>query len=173
MITLAMGDTTQPVGATVREPALASVSGTTLAELFRDQYEKVIRVAYLLTGSQATAEDLVQDSFIRIQPKLGRLESPAAHLRTTVVNACSGHHRKVFRDRARFADLVTINVSPETPMIADVVAKLPYKQRVAVVLRYYEDRPDEEIAEVLSCRPATVRSLLHRGLQTLRKEIER
>jgi RNA polymerase sigma factor (sigma-70 family) len=58
-------------------------------------------------------------------------------------------------------------------MILDALAGLPYKQRAALVLRYYEDRPEREIADVLHCRPATVRSLVHRGLASLSKVIER
>jgi RNA polymerase sigma factor (sigma-70 family) len=54
-------------------------------------------------------------------------------------------------------------VSPETPMILDALAALPYKQRAALVLRYYEDRPEREIADALHCRPATVRSLVTAG----------
>jgi RNA polymerase sigma factor (sigma-70 family) len=52
------------------------------------------------------------------------------------------------------------------------LAALPYRQRAALVLRYYEDRPEAEIAELLGCRPATVRSLVHRGLSTLRTALE-
>jgi RNA polymerase sigma factor (sigma-70 family) len=62
-------------------------------------------------------------------------------------------------------------VKPETPVVLDALAGLPYRQRVALVLRFYEDRPDDEIAVILGCRPATVRSLVHRGLATLRKAI--
>jgi RNA polymerase sigma factor (sigma-70 family) len=58
-------------------------------------------------------------------------------------------------------------------MILDAIADLPYKQRAALVLRFYEDRPEREIAEALRCRPATVRSLIHRGLSSLSKVIER
>jgi RNA polymerase sigma factor (sigma-70 family) len=68
---------------------------------------------------------------------------------------------------------VTATVLPETPVVLDALGRLPYRQRAALVLRYYEDRPDHEIAEVLGCRPATVRSLVHRGLEALRKVVVR
>ena len=51
----------------------------------------------------------------------------------------------------------------------DVLARLPYRQRAALVLRFYADWPDEQIAEHLGCRPATVRSHVHRGLEAMRK----
>jgi RNA polymerase sigma factor (sigma-70 family) len=55
----------------------------------------------------------------------------------------------------------------------DALATLSPRQRAAIVLRFYEDLPDDEIAQVLGCRPATVRTTVHRGLAALRKEIER
>lgn len=56
-------------------------------------------------------------------------------------------------------------------MVLDALATLPYAQRAALVLRYWEDRPEREIAEALGCRPATVRSHIRRGLASLRKVI--
>jgi RNA polymerase sigma factor (sigma-70 family) len=144
-----------------------------MADLFREQYTAAVRLAYLLTGNRAVAEDLAQDSFVRLFGHWSRVERPAAYLRASVVNACRAHHRRAGRERAHFPDLVVDAVSPETPMILDAIADLPYKQRAALVLRFYEDRPEREIAEALRCRPATVRSLIHRGLSSLSKVIER
>ena len=62
--------------------------------------------------------------------------------------------------------------APVDPLI-DVVATLPLTQRTAVVLRYWCDLPDDEIAVALSVRPATVRSLIHHALKRLAKEIDR
>jgi RNA polymerase sigma factor (sigma-70 family) len=56
--------------------------------------------------------------------------------------------------------------------LEDALAKLPARQRAAVVLRYYGDLPDADIARALRCRPGTVRSLIHRALADLRKVIE-
>ena len=57
--------------------------------------------------------------------------------------------------------------------LQDALAKLPHKQRAALVLRYYDDRSEAEIAEVLRVRPGTVKSLISRGLDDLRREVER
>jgi DNA-directed RNA polymerase specialized sigma24 family protein len=71
-------------------------------------------------------------------------------------------------------------LAPEAPVlsgIADidetwgVLRKLPFRQRAALMLRYYEDLPEADIARLLGCRPGTVKSALHRGLATLRKEL--
>ena len=54
----------------------------------------------------------------------------------------------------------------------DALAALTDRQRIAIVLRFYEDMPDDRIAEILGCRPSTVRSAVHRGLLSLRQEID-
>ena len=60
---------------------------------------------------------------------------------------------------------------PEVDETWDRLATLPRDQRVALVLRYYEDLPDHEIAEVMGCAPATVRTRIHRALAKLREEM--
>jgi RNA polymerase sigma factor (sigma-70 family) len=140
--------------------------------LYRDRREPMVRLAYLLTGSEAVAEDLVQDSFLEVHRHDTSVQNPSAYLRATVVNACRAHHRHRSVERAHFADLLRDDLSPETPVVLDALAKLPYRQRAALALRYYEDLPEREIAGLLRCRPATVRSLVHRGLAELRKVME-
>jgi RNA polymerase sigma-70 factor (sigma-E family) len=146
-------------------------SDQALAAVYSADFERLVRLAYLLTGSRATAEDLVQDSFVRLHDRWRDVRAPSAYLRTVVVNACRAHHRRARREGAAFGDLVRDDVQPETPILLDAVARLPYRQRAALVLRFYEDRPDAEIAALLGCRPATVRSLVHRGLVALRKVV--
>jgi RNA polymerase sigma factor (sigma-70 family) len=143
-----------------------------VGDLYVAAYDRMVRLAYLLTGSRAVAEDLVHDSFLRVQSRWDDIREPPAYLRTTVVNACRAHHRRARRERAHFPDLLVDAVAPETPIVLDALGGLPYRQRVALVLKFYEDRPEHEIAAVLGCRPATVRSLVHRGLATLRKVVE-
>ena len=70
------------------------------------------------------------------------------------------------------ASLPTNTSGPGDPLI-DVVATLPLAQRTAIVMRYWCDLPDDEIAAALSVRPASVRSLIHRALKRLDKEIDR
>jgi RNA polymerase sigma-70 factor (sigma-E family) len=137
----------------------------------RQSYEPMVRLAFLLTSSKETAEDLVQDVLARTQPRWEKVADPAAYVRRAVVNACNSHHRRRFRERAH----------PQRPpeparMVADelfdVLAELPSRMRSALVLRYYQDLPENEIAELLGCAPGTVRSLIHRGLARLRLVIE-
>jgi RNA polymerase sigma-70 factor (sigma-E family) len=142
-------------------------------DLYREQYEGMVRLAYLLCGTHALAEDLVQESFAQVHQRWNQIEHPTTYLRTCVINATRVHHRRRARERSHFPELVADTVTADTPILMDAVARLPHRQRVALTLRYFEDRPEAEIAEILRCRPATVRSLIHRGLAALREVIER
>src|SRR5713226_8215917 len=65
-----------------------------VAELYVGQHEAMLRLAVLLVGDRAVAEELVQESFARVHERWARIGRPAAYLRTTVVNACRAHHRR-------------------------------------------------------------------------------
>jgi RNA polymerase sigma-70 factor (sigma-E family) len=144
---------------------------TSLAELFRREYAPMVRLATLLVGSDAVAEELVQDAFVAVHRRWSSVDNPGGYLRTSVVNACRSHQRRAALERRRLP-------RPDEPAqlgadeVWDALAHLPHKQRAALVLRFYEDATEAEIAATLRVRPATVRSLVHRGLAKLRKEIE-
>jgi RNA polymerase sigma factor (sigma-70 family) len=146
---------------------------SSLAAVFATEHDGLARLASLLTGSTLVAEDVVQDAFVQLQLRWDTVERPGAYLRTAVVNGCRGHHRRLRRERSSYADLISTATLPETPMVLDVLRKLPYHQRAALVLRFYEDWPDREIAQLLGCRPATVRSHIRRGLQAMGKVLEK
>ena len=141
--------------------------------LYRESWDDMVRLARLLLGSSSSgAEDVVQDAFVRVAARLGEVEAPRAYLRTAVVNACRSEHRhrEVVRRR---------EPPPPSPVLptylvdfADALAALPERQRTAIVLRHFGDLPDDEIAEVLGCRRATVRTLVFRGMASLREVIE-
>lgn len=138
--------------------------------LYEARFAEMVRLAFLLTGSAETAQDLVQDSFVRLHRKWSTVRTPDAYLRTSVVNACRSHHRRRARERSK-------RIEPEgvallgADELSDMLLKLPYRQRAAVVLRYYHDLPDREIAEALNCRIGTVASSIHRALARLRLEL--
>lgn len=142
--------------------------------LFDREQVAMLRLAAVLTGSVGDAEDVVQDAFAAVHQRWEDLDRPGAYLRTSVVNGC----RMVVRHRgveSRHLNGRDAEVAVELPShlveLREAVSKLDYRQRVVVVLRYFVDLPDKEIAEVLGCRPSTVRSLAHRGLALLRKEL--
>ena len=144
-------------------------------EFFRSTYRWAVRLAHVLVGDQATAEDVVQDAYARVQPRFGDVDNPGAFLRVAVVNACRSHLRSRGREVARLRRWVTRGeaVEPEYHELLDAIDALPHRQKVVVVLRYYEDLSEREIASVLGCRPGTVKSLAARAMATLGKEIER
>ena len=162
---------TQDAGPAAALPTTAEPWSHDFAGLYRDRYQPMVRLAYLLTGNQAVAEELVQDAFVSVHRRWDRATNPSAYLRTAVVNACrSWGRRKVVEIRHRPRPRDPIAQSPDE--MWDVLQTLPPRQRAAVVLRFYEDLPDEEIARLLNCRPATVRTMVFRALAALRKEIE-
>jgi RNA polymerase sigma-70 factor (sigma-E family) len=152
-------------------PAEPAYVEATFEALYADEVDAMARLAFLLVGSEEQAEELVHDAFARLYERWDRVDNPGGYLRTCVVNGCKDRLRR--RGVERRHPAVSSGPSElEADHLADVLASLPYRQRAAVVLRYYEDRSEADIADLLGVRPGTVKSLLHRGLATLRKEIE-
>ena len=133
----------------------------------------MLRLAVLLVGSPSVAEDVVQDAFAAVATHWADLDRPGAYLRTTVVNGC----RMVLRRRATSQRLdppqvaVPVDAPAELADLHAALRRLPERQRVVVVLRYLHDLPDPEIAELVGCRPATVRSSAARALRSLRRDL--
>jgi RNA polymerase sigma factor (sigma-70 family) len=144
------------------------------ADLYVSQHDRLVRLAFVLTGSREVAEDVVQDSFVRLYKHWFAAERPEQYVRQIVVNGCRSHHRRTGRQRDKMAKLYVLDAATDRHGVelSDVLLDLPYRQRAAIVLRYYSDLSEVEIAEVLGCRPGTVGSLIHRGLARLRMVIE-
>ena len=146
----------------------------TIDALYEREHAPMVRLAHLLTGSLATAEDVVHDAFVRLAPRFATLDRPGAYLRTSVINGCRTHHRRAATARQKAAALAP--AAPDLPghlvEFFDALHHLSPRQRTAIVLRYYADLPDEEIAAHLGCRRSTVRVLVHRALAHLREVIE-
>ncbi len=166
--------------------ATEGASSNPFADFYRSQHEPMLRLAYLLTQSRPVAEELVQDSFIRVQPHWPALDQPAAYLRRTVTNACYSYHRRRRLEEATFArplsDPERFPGGAEYPDFGrihddhdemwDALAQLAPRRRAVLVLRYYLDLSEAEIADSLGCRPGTVKSLSHRALADLRKALQ-
>ena len=146
----------------------------TFDEFYRARYAWAVSVAHLLTGDRSVAEELVQDSFSRMHGRFDDLESPAAFLRVCVVNATRSWHRRQARE-IRFLRSSTVPppVELQVQELLDAVDRLPYRQKAVIVLRYYADLSEAEIAEALGCPCGTVKSLASRALARLEKEVER
>jgi RNA polymerase sigma-70 factor (sigma-E family) len=151
------------------------------AAFVREHTPALLRTAYLLTGNGLSAEELVQDTLVRLYPKWDRVEGadvPLAYVRRSLANAYVNHRRRAARREYAYADV------PEHYDEHDVVAQLedrdeiwaglrtlPSRQRAALVLRFFEDLSDEDTAAALGCRVGTVRSLVSRGLGALRDQM--
>lgn len=139
---------------------------------YRTEYGGMVRLARALTGSSDRAEDVVQDAFARVHGKMGRLENPGGYLRTIVVNLCRDQGRRRRREhRARRLESGLPPMPSEAVEVVDVLLSLPYRQRAVLVMRYWGDWSEAEIAVALDCRPGTVKALASRGLARLRKDI--
>jgi RNA polymerase sigma factor (sigma-70 family) len=152
--------------------AVEPVPPDRLTELYRDRRDAMVRLAHLLTGSNAAAQDLVHDAFIKVGARLEAVDNPGGYLRRAVINECHMwlRHDGVVRRHAR-SEREPVSLPPELDEMWDALASLPDRQRVALVCRYYEDLPIDEIADVLDCPSGTVKSLIHRGLAALREVI--
>jgi RNA polymerase sigma-70 factor (sigma-E family) len=159
------------------------IEGGRLGELYERHASDAVRLAYLLTGDRALAEDLAQEAFVRMYGRFRDLRSPDAfpwYLRRTVVNLANSHfrHAKVARTyverQGRTPDTNEWNqeIGARQEMW-ESLSRLPERQRAAIVLRFYEDLTEAQTAEVLGCRLGTVKSLVSRGLDALRKEMSR
>ena len=151
------------------------------AGFVRENTPALLRTAYLLTGNSQQAEELVQDTLVRLYPKWDRVagaDVPLAYVRRSLTNAYINQQRRAARREIDYAE-VPERGDPYDPLgrLADrdqIWAGLTYlseRQRAALVLRFFEDMSDEESAAALGCRVGTVRSLISRGLATLREHM--
>lgn len=144
-------------------------------EVYEREYVGLVQLAHLLTGSNETGEDVVQEAFAAALRGWDTLDNPGAYIRTSVINTARSLHRRRVVER-RLGNRVAQPPDADAEHrgeLWDALLALPFRQRAALVLRFYEDRTTEEIADALGCRPGTARSLLSRGAAALREVIER
>ena len=150
-------------------------------EFFRATWPRLYRTAYAVAGDAASAEDALQAAYVKAYASWGRVsrtEHPEAYVRRIVVNEILGTRRRAWWQRER------PHGSPEPPgrvAAPDVgvvehdavwlaVRALPPRQRAVIVLRYYEDLSEEQIAAVLGCSRGTVKSQASAALTSLRRD---
>ncbi|MER6441202.1 SigE family RNA polymerase sigma factor [Streptomyces sp. NPDC001185] len=148
-------------------------------DFVRARWPQLVRTAYLLTGDVHHAEDLTQTALakaFRSWRRISRADNPEAYVRRMLVSCNSDRFRK-----RRVAESLTAAV-PETAgrdegadrveergSLLAGLAQLPARQRAVVVLRYWEDLSEAEVAEVLGCSTGTVKSQASKGLAKLRR----
>jgi RNA polymerase sigma factor (sigma-70 family) len=139
--------------------------------VYRRLYPSLVRTAYLLVDTREQAEEVVQEAFAKAFPKWERLLVPEAYLRTCVVNGCRRVQRRRGLMRRTPIFVADESARSEHDHVADVVRALPSPMREAVVLRYYLQATDQEIADVLKIALGTVKSTLHRARARLKEEL--
>jgi RNA polymerase sigma-70 factor (sigma-E family) len=153
----------------------------TFQEFAATRLPGLLAFAAVLTGQRATAEDIAQEVLIRAYARwetIGALDRPEFYVRKMMLNEFLSWRRRSWRliptgDAAAAAGSTSDHADQyaERSALLAEVGKLPRRQRAVVVLRYYEDRSDAEIAELLGCRPGTVRAYAARALAALRIEM--
>ena len=152
-------------------------AGAVLTDLYRLHALALIRLAYVMLGDRQAAEDVVQDAFAGLYRRWGQLADQAKavpYLRASVLNGCRSAIRRQ-RPVMELVDADSADMSAEAAMLAGeqqqvlmhAIRRLPQRQRETLVLRFYLDEPDAEIARLMGIRESTVRSTTHRALAAL------
>ncbi len=163
-----------------------------VTELYATHWRSLVRLAWLLLHDAGEAEEVVQDAFVALHAHWSGLRDPAAaaaYLRRAVVNRARSalRHRGV---EERWAASVRggpddpgtrTGVSAEEVAVADIsresvlaaLGRLPARQREVLVLRYYLDLGEAQIADALEISPGSVKTHASRGIAALRSQMER
>jgi RNA polymerase sigma factor (sigma-70 family) len=150
-------------GPVARDPVVLKNHADAFEKLYEREFPGLVRLAYLLVDTESEAEELVQEAFTRLLVRWSSIINPGAYLRRCVLSG-----RDVQRRRARGRRIVPERARVEEPItdhLLDAVRALPVRQRAVVILRIYEDRSVADVADVLSMRPGTVKSLLPSSCQ--------
>jgi RNA polymerase sigma factor (sigma-70 family) len=154
-----------PPGVCERKPVAADDG---FSVVFNQERTPMVRLAYLMLGSEALAEEVVHDGFVAVLERWDRLDNPGGYLRRCVVNGCIAQQR-----RAKRWAPPPVETSAElaTDHMLDAVRKLPPKRRAMVVLRFYQDMTQDEIASTLGVPVGTVKSGLHHAMTELKEAL--
>lgn len=150
---------------------------TKLTHLYQEHYRQLLRIATLLVDDRAAAEDIVQDAFVRVFDSRARLrdsDKALAFLRQAVLNRARSTLRRRLVAKKYQSRLATSDTYPDDTnrgmdraVLAGALARLPRRQREAVVLRYYADFSELRTAELMGCSQGAVKSYCSRGVARL------
>ena len=152
------------------------------AQLYAEYGSWAVRVAFLVSGDEEFAQDIAHDAFLKAATRYQHIRKPdsfKAYLRRTIINSSRNHAR---RKQIYFRKLSLLIEREEAPdglqriegaqQLRPHLMSLPYRQRAAIVLKFFEDLDDYEIATMLRCTPAAAKSLVRRSVLALRSRME-
>jgi RNA polymerase sigma factor (sigma-70 family) len=137
------------------------VGQRSFVDVYNDRYRPMVEIARLTTGSNALAEELVQDAFADLYRRFDTLHTPDAYLHRAVISRCTSWVLRRVTERRyheRHPPDPTASTDPDTITVIDAISRLPARQRAAIVLRFLADWTEADIAHALDCRPGTVKS---------------
>ena len=142
------------------------------AVFYAEELDRQVRRAFLLVGSNEAANDVVHDAFVAVYRRWGELERPGPYLNRVVLNGCRDLGRRRRRTERLLAVVAATGEATEvSDPLDDVLERLPFTQRAAIVLRFYGQLSVAEIAEALDCPPGSVGPWINRGLKKMRRAL--
>ena len=195
----ASGTSGRPAPGSAGRPAQGAPGATELptdpdvaiTELYHAHWHRLVRLAWLLLRDQLAAEDVVQDAFVATHRSWSAIRDGGrvvGYLQTAVVNGCRSVQRhNVVVDRQNHRDAAAADApgrgshgraethalhTADRDTVLDALRTLPARQREVLVLRYYSDLSEAQIAHTLEISPGAVKTHAHRGLSALRRTID-
>jgi RNA polymerase sigma-70 factor (sigma-E family) len=158
------------------EPETGSPGEPQFSNFVAARYSSLLRTAFLLTGDRGIAEDLVQSALMRAYPAWRRSsppDRPELYVRTIMIRLATRWRARHWRGEVA-TDVLPERTSADAPSyglvdsVRSALLALPMEQRAVLVLRFYEQYSEQEIAQLLGVRPGTVKSRGSRGIAALR-----
>ena len=165
------------------EAARVSEGSVRIEDLFDAHYPRLCRLAYVIVGDRSVAEEVVMEAFLRTMTgwrRIRDLDRAEAYLQRAVVNLSrTTSRRRVTESRA----VAAVRAQPEADVgdgmdrfadadpVLRAVRALPHRQRAAVVLRFYADLTEAQVADVLGCSVGTVKSQISKAKATLARTL--
>lgn len=146
---------------------------TPFASFYACELDPRVRRAFLLTGSNEVANDVVHDAFVALYPRYDSVDHPGRYLNQTVLNHCRNLARREGTRRRGLGRLAGsgASVEAEVDLLDDVLATLPFNQRAAVVLQFYGQFSHAETAAALGCPVGSIGPWISKALATMRREL--
>jgi RNA polymerase sigma-70 factor (ECF subfamily) len=159
------------------QPVMTATTTAEFDAFYGEQYQPLMRLAWALAGSKAVAEDLVQETMLRVYrhwSKVAGYDRPGAWARRVLLNLATSRGRRLTveaRGLARLGKPRDTTPPPDDEDIWTLVRALPKREAQVVALFYLEDMTVDEIATLLESPAGTIKSLLHRARKSLAEQL--